>query len=245
MKKEEKSKSKTKKTAKTAGKTLKEALPSLEEMLSAGVHFGHRTSKRNPKMEPYIFTARNNVHIIDLEKTQKKLKKALEFLQKIKEQKGTIIFVGAKIAAKEITKQSAEECKMPYVTERWIGGAITNFKVIFKRLKYYRDLEKNQETGELKKYTKKEQHDFGVELQKLNRQFGGIKNLTKLPDALLVVDVSKEQLAVKEARVKGIPIVGLCDTNSDPTLIDYPIPANDDAISSLKLILGAIVKVLK
>ena len=264
MKKEEKVKAKTdktakkeakskdsasvsvkKKTVKATVKTVKEILPSLEEMLGAGVHFGHRTSKWNPKMEPYIFTVRNNVHIIDLEKTQEKLEEALEFLQKIKKEKKIIIFVGAKIAAKEITRQSAEECKMPHVTERWIGGAITNFKVISKRLKHYRDLEQKQETGELKKYTKKEQHDFGVQLQRLNQQFGGIKNLTKLPDALLVVDVSKEQLAVKEARAKGIPIVGLCDTNADPTLIDYPIPANDDAISSLRLILGTIVKVLK
>ncbi len=234
-----------KKTVKATIKTVKEILPSLEDMLGAGVHFGHKTSKVNPKMEPYIFTVRNNVHIIDLEKTQEKLQKALEFLQKIKEEKKTIIFVGAKIAAKEITRQSAEKCKMPHVTERWIGGSITNFKVISKRLKHYRDLEQKQETGELKKYTKKEQHNFGIQLQRLNQQFGGIKNLTKLPDALLVVDVSKEQLAIKEARAKGIPIVGLCDTNADPTLIDYPIPVNDDAISSLRLILGTIVKVLK
>ena len=251
MKKEKQIKDKTskkpvKKEAKPkSGASISSALPSLEDMLGAGVHFGHKTSKWNPKMEQYIFTVRNNVHIIDLEKTLKKLKKALEFIQKIKKEKGIIIFVGAKIAVKEITKQSAEECKMPFVTERWIGGTLTNFKVISKRLKYYRDLEKDQETGELKKYTKKEQHDFGVKLQRLNQQFGGIKNLIKLPDALLVIDTNKENLAVKEARMKGIPIIGLCDTNADPTLIDYPIPVNDDAISSLKLILGVIVKVLR
>lgn len=251
MKKEEKTKNKIeKKILKKKAKPAKEAsisaaLPSLEEMLGAGVHFGHRTSKWNPKMEPYIFTVRNNVHVIDLEKTLKKLKEALEFIQKIKGENGIIIFVGTKIAVKEITKQSAEECKMPFVTERWIGGTLTNFRVISKRLKHYRDLEKDQETGELKKYTKKEQHDFGIKLQRLNQQFGGIKNLIKLPDALLVIDTNKEQLAVKEARMKGIPIIGLCDTNADPTLIDYPIPVNDDAISSLKLILGSIVKVLK
>jgi small subunit ribosomal protein S2 len=134
---------------------------------------------------------------------------------------------------------------MPYVIERWIGGTLTNFGVISKRLEYIRDLEKKKKAGELEKYTKKEQHEFNIEIQKLNRQFGGIKEMTKLPDALLVVDTHKEKLAVKEARMKEIPVVGLCDTNADPTIIDYPIPSNDDAISSLKLILGTIVKVLK
>jgi small subunit ribosomal protein S2 len=239
----EKKKKKTKITKKV--KNIEKMLPSLEEMLKAGVHFGHRTSKWNAKMEPYIFTTRNNVHIIDLEKTEEKLKEALEFLQKIKEKKGTVIFVGTKISAKEITQQSAQEVKMPYVIERWIGGTLTNFKVISKRLEYIRDLEKKRETGELKKYTKKEQHEFNIELQKMNKQFGGIKEMTKLPDALLVIDTHKEKLAVKEAKMKEIPVVGLCDTNADPTIIDYPIPANDDAISSLKLILGAIVKALK
>lgn len=234
-----------KKTVKTIDKSVKKALPSIEDLFGAGAHFGHRISKWNSKMEPYIFTVRGNVHIIDLEQTIAKFEEALEFLLQIKKRSGTIIFVGTKVAASEITKKTAEECKMPHVTERWIGGTLTNFKVISKRLKHYRDLEKNQEIGELKKYTKKEQHDFSVQLQRLNQQFGGIKNLTKLPDALMVVDTHKEHLAVKEARAKGVPIVGLCDTNSDPTLIDYPIPVNDDAISSLKLILGAIGKALK
>jgi len=236
---------KKKKESKKRKLDLEEITPSLEEMLKAGIHFGHRTSRKNPKMEPYIFTSRNNVHIIDLEKSREKLKEALEFISKLKEKKGTIVFVGTKISAKQITEESAKEVGMPYATERWIGGTITNFKVISGRLGHFRDLEKKKETGELKKYTKKEQHEFGVELQKLNRQFGGIKNLTEVPNALLVVDTYKEKLAVKEAKIKGIPIVGLCDTNADPTLIDYPIPANDDAISSLKLILGSIVKALK
>ena len=234
-----------KKVVKVTDKMVKSALPSLEDMLGAGVHFGHRASKWNPKMKPYIFTTRSNVHIIDLEKTAAKFEKALEFLRQIKKQNGTIIFVGTKIAAKDIVKKTAEECAMPFVTERWIGGTLTNFKVISKRLKHYRDLENDQKTGELKKYTKKEQHDFGVQLQRLDLQFGGIKNLTKMPDALLIIDTHKEQLALKEARAKGILTVGLCDTDADPTLVDYPIPANDDAISSLKLILGAIEKVLK
>ena len=224
---------------------LEKIIPSLEEMLKAGVHFGHRSSKWNAKMKEYIHTTRNKVHIIDLEKTEKKLKNALEFINEIKEKKGTIIFVGTKVAAKDITKQTAEEVGMPYVIERWIGGTLTNFKVISKRLEHIRDLESKEKEGELKKYTKKEQHEFNVEIQKLNRYFGGIKEITKLPDALFVIDASKEKLAIKEAKMKNIPVVGLCDTNSDPTTVDYPIPVNDDAISSLKLILGAVVKVLK
>ena len=233
---EEKSKTKTKR---------KVSLPSLEEMLKAGVHFGHRTSKWNPKMEPYIFTSRNNVHVLDLEKTHQQLEKAADFLSQIKARKGIVLFVGTKAAAKEITKKAAEEAKMPFVTERWLGGTLTNFKGISKRLEYYRDLEKKKTGGELKKYTKKEQHEFDKELNKLNQQFGGIKNLLKVPDALFIVDVKQEKTAVKEANMSKIPIVGICDTTSDPTQITYPIPANDDASSALKLIVGVIVKSLK
>ena len=224
---------------------LEKITPSLEEMFEAGVHFGHRTSKKNPKMEPYIFTSRNNVHIIDLEKSREKLTEALEFFSNLKIKKGIVLFVGTKVSAKQIIKESAQSVGMPYVTERWIGGTLTNFKVISDRLNHFRDLEKKKKTGDLKKYTKKEQHEFNVELQKLERQFGGIKNLTETPAALLVVDVYKEKLAVREAKIKGVPVIGLCDTNADPTPIDYPIPVNDDAISSLRLILESIIKVLK
>ena len=242
-KKNNKIKKKDKKLSKKVDFTKE--MPSLEEMLKQGVHFGHRTSKWNSKMEQYIFTTRNNVHIIDLEKTYDMLKKALKFMQDLKKKDGTIIFVGTKIAVKEITKKTAEECKVFHITERWIGGTLTNFPVISKRLEHFRDLDKKRKTGELKKYVKKEQHDFDVELQKLERQFGGIKNMVKMPDALFVVDTHKEKLAVKEARMKNVPIIGLCDTNADPTIIDYPVPMNDDSISSLKLILGTIAKILK
>lgn len=220
-------------------------MPSLEEMLKAGVHFGHRPSKWNPKMEPYIFTSRNNVHVIDLEKTYQKLEEAVKFIQQIKDKKEVVMFVGTKTAAKEITQKAAQESKMPYVTERWIGGTLTNFKSMSKRLEYFRDLEKKKKSGSLDKYTKKERHDFDIELEKLNRQFGGIKQITQLPDALFVVDTKQEKLAVKEAKMKDIPVVGICDSNADPTIIDYPIPANDDASSSLKLIVGTIAKALK
>ena len=235
---------KTKIVKKISQAEIDKITPSIEEMLKAGVHFGHRTSKWNAKMKEYIHTTRNNVHIIDLEKTEIKLKKALKFIHEIKEGNGKIILVGTKIAAKEITKEIAEEVKMPYIIERWIGGTLTNFEVISKRLEYMRNLEERKKTGELKKYTKKEQHDFDIEIQKLNRCFGGIKEMTKLPEALFVIDTHKEKLAIKEARTNGIPVIGLCDTNADPTIIDYPIPVNDDAISSLKLILGLIVKVI-
>ena len=243
-KKSKKSKKKKKETVKK--KTTKEIkLPSLEEMADAGVHFGHRTSRWNPKMEPYIFGVRNNVHIIDLEKTYEKLKEAVEFLKKMKKQKKTVLFVGTRVNAKEITKEMATKCNMPYVNERWLGGTITNFDEISKRLEYFRDLEKKMKSGELDKYTKKERHEFNVELLRLEEKFGGIKNMTKLPDALIVLNVKHDALAVKEAKRKGIPVVGLCDTNADPTSVDYPIPCNDDASSSLKLIVGVLVEALK
>lgn len=226
-------------------KDVERFLPDLKEMLKAGIHFGHRCSRWNPKMEPYIFTSRNNVHIFDLEKSRQKLAEALEFIAELKEKKATILFVGAKVSAKEIVKQTAEECAMPYVNERWLGGTLTNFEGIAKRLEYFRNLEKKKQTGELAKYTKKEQHEFGIELNRLNQRFGGVKNMVKLPEALLVIDVRKERGAVKEAKMKGIPVIGVCDTNSDPTGVDYLIPANDDAISSLRLILGTVAKVLK
>ncbi|OGZ33365.1 MAG: 30S ribosomal protein S2 [Candidatus Portnoybacteria bacterium RIFCSPLOWO2_12_FULL_39_9] len=220
-------------------------IPTLEEMMKAGVHFGHRTSRWNPKMEPYIFTTRNNVHIIDLEKTYEKLKEALEFLKELKDKKGIALFVGTKISAKKIVEEAAKECGMPYVNERWLGGTLTNFNVISKRLEYFRNLEKKQKSGELEKYTKKERHEFGIELRKSNHTFGGIKEMVKLPDVLFIVDIREDYLAAKEAKMKGIPSVGLCDTNTDPTSVNFPIPSNDDASSALKLMVGAVAGVLK
>lgn len=227
-------------------KKVEGSLPGLEEMLKAGVHFGHRTSRWSPRMEPYIFTSRNDVHIIDLEKARAKLAEALEFLRQLKVNgKKNIVLVGTKISAKEVVRQTAEELGLFHVADRWIGGTLTNFKVLSGRLKHFRELEQKKESGELKKYTKKEQHEFAVELQRLKQQFGGLKQLTDLPDALVVVDIHKEKLAVREARACRIPVVGICDTNADPNEVDYAIVANDDAISSLRLILGAIAGVLK
>lgn len=225
-------------------KTKEIELPTPEEMLKAGVHFGHQTTKWNPKMEPYIFTVKNNVHIIDLEKTVPKLKEALDFLREIVTQEGIVLFVGTSPAAKKVTKDAALKCQMPYISERWIGGTLTNFKVISKRLEYFRDLENKKESGELKKYTKKEQHEFDKELTKLEKRFGGIKKMTKIPEALFIFDAKENSLAIKEAKRTGVKIVALCDTNVDPKDIDYPIPSNDDAISSLELLAGYIVKAI-
>lgn len=217
-------------------------LPTIEEMASAGVHLGHRTTKWNPKMEQYILNSRNNVHIIDLEKTAQKLKSALDFIKETVGKGGVIILVGTTPAAKKIIEESAVDLGMPYVNERWLGGTLTNFKIMDKRLNYFRELERKRDAGELEKYTKKERHEFNEEIKKMQRKFGGIKNLTKIPDAILVLDPKKNDLAIKEANRVGVKVVALCDTNIDPEKIDYPIPANDDAISSLKLMMDYIVK---
>lgn len=220
-------------------------LPSIDEMVKAGAHLGHKATKWNPKMKPYIAGVRNDIHLIDLEQTFPKLETALKFLKETVKQKKNILFVGTDVAHKKIIQETADKCKMPYVNERWAGGLLTNFKAINKRLEYFRDLEQKKEAGELGKYTKKEQHELNKELERLSRKFGGVKNMVRLPDAIFVSDCEENFLAVKEARVIGIPVVGLCDTNIDPTFITYPIPVNDDAISSVKLILDTIVENIK
>jgi small subunit ribosomal protein S2 len=211
-----------------------------EEMLRAGLHFGHKTSRVHPKMMPYISGIRNTVHIIDLEKTKEKFEEALKFIQELIAQGNKILFVGTKIQAKELTKNMAIECGQPYVIERWLGGIFTNFEIIKKRIDYFKDLEKKKTEGELEKYTKKERAKFDKELQNLEIKFGGIKEMEKLPEAIFVLDMKKDRLAIKEAKKKGIKVIGISDTNCDPTLADYPIPANDDAISSIKYILEKV-----
>ena len=215
-----------------------------DEMMKAGVHLGHRVSRLHPKMKDYIFGVRNTIHIIDLEKTVVEFEKALNFIKELVEKKGTILLVGTKTPLKRIVKETAIECDIPYVNERWLGGTFTNFKVILKRIEYFRELERKQKEGELEKYTKKERVDFDKELKKLELKFGGIKNLNKIPEAVFVCDVRKDILAVKEARVKGVKIIAIVDTNVDPTLVDYPIPANDDAITSVRYILGKVKQVI-
>ncbi len=230
-----------KEKSKTKNSKQNEIIPTIDDMLKAGVHFGHRTSKWHPKMKPYIFTTRNGIHIIDLEKSLYCLKTALEFLKKIIKSKGIILFVGTKTPIRRLVRQLAEKCEMPYINERWLGGTLTNFATISKRLKYFKELTEKKKSGELKKYTKKEQRKFDLELKRLEARFSGIKNLNKLPEALLVFDLKEDLLAVKEAKKMNIPIIAFCDTNVDPTLVDYPIPCNDDAASALRLIGQSIV----
>lgn len=211
-----------------------------EEMAQAGLHFGHKTSKINPKMKPYLSGTRNSIYIIDLEKTAEKLKEALAFIQDIVSEGKTIILVGTKVQAKGLLKGAAEECGMPYVSERWLGGTFTNFETIKKRIDYFRDLESKIKSGELEKYTKKERANFDRELKGLQMRFGGIKNLTRIPDAIFVSDMKKDILAIREAKAKGVKVIGIADTNVDPNLADYPIPANDDAITSIRYILEKV-----
>lgn len=214
-----------------------------EEMARAGLHFGHRVSKIHPKMKPYLYGVKNTVHIIDLEKTKEKLAEALEFVRDLVSQKKILLLVGTKIQIKDLLKDTAQECGLFYVSERWLGGTITNFASILKRIEHYRDLEKKKAAGELEKYTKKERMQFDEELSELERKFGGIKELNRVPDAILVCDIQKDGLAAKEARAKGVKVIGICDTNTDPTLVDYPIPASDDAISSVKYVLDKVKEV--
>lgn len=214
--------------------------PVIEEMTVAGLQFGHKTSKTHPKMKPYVAGVRNTVHMFDLAKTKEKLGEALEYIKSLRDAGKTLLLVGTKIQIKNLVKETAAACSLPYVSERWIGGTFTNFGTIAKRIEYFRGLEQKKEAGELEKYTKKEQLDIAEELKNLELHFGGIKNLSKLPDAVFVCDLDKNELVVKEAKSKGIPVIAIVDTNIDPTPIGYVIPANDDAQSSVRYILGKV-----
>ncbi|MEA3273036.1 MAG: 30S ribosomal protein S2 [Patescibacteria group bacterium] len=218
---------------------------SLEDMFKAGVHFGHQKSRWNPAMKDYIFTVRQGVHIIDLVKTEKNLKEAIELMRLKIDKGGQILFVGTKRQAKDIVKEAAEYCQMPYVVGRWLGGTLTNFEIIKKRIEKLSILEDLQEKGELKKYTKKEQSVFNKKIERFNKRMGGIKHMKTLPVAVFVVDTVLEDLAVKEASKMGIPIIGLVGTNADPKVVDVPIPTNDDAVKSLKFLLAYIVAKIK
>lgn len=217
----------------------------LEEMAEAGLHFGHKASRIHPKMKPYISGTRNNTHIIDLEKTTECLIKAISFIKETVTSGKTLLIVGTKVQTRQTVKDFSEDCKFPYINQRWLGGTFTNFKTIQKRIAYFKDLEKKKQTGGLDKYTKKERSLFDKELKNLEIKFGGIKNLDKFPDAIFVADIRKDATAVKEARKKGIKIVAIVDTNTDPSVVDYPIPANDETISSVKFILEKIKQAVK
>jgi len=216
----------------------------VEEMAEAGLHFGHKTSKTHPKMAPYIFGVRNTINIIDLEKTKEKLESALKFIQELISENKVLLLVGTKVQAKDLVKDMAIECGLPYVSNRWLGGTFSNFGIIQKRVVYFKDLENKKALGELDKYTKKERLGFDKELKDLEIKFGGIRNMEKLPDAIFVCDMIEDELAIKEAKMKGIKTIAICHTNVDPTLVDYPIPASDDAVSSVKYILEKVKEII-
>jgi small subunit ribosomal protein S2 len=217
---------------------------SLEEMMKSGVHFGHQKARRNPKMDEYIFTTRKGINIIDLQKTQEKIREALDFMQSLKKSGKNILFVGTKMQAKDLVREVAEASGMPFVSERWLGGTFTNFKVIRGRTRYLVDSEGMMERGEFKKYTKFEQMKKMEELEKMEKRMGGIKNMMELPGAIFATSAKEDSLAIAEAKKLGIPVIAIADTNVDPSQIDYPIPANDDAISSIRLILTYAYKTL-
>ena len=231
--------------AKTSAKSKKSNFGvKTQDMQEAGVNFGHRISRLHPKMKPYLAGVKNTTHLIDLEKTAEELEKALEYVEKIISDKKVLVFIGTKIQIKDLIKETAEECDLPYVCERWLGGAFTNFPVIKKRIDYLIELENAKKQGGWEKYTKKERIKINKEFEGLLTKFGGLKKLTGLPEAIFVADIRKDDLAVKEAKMKGVKVVAICDTNVDPTEIDYPIPANDDAISSVKYILDKVKEVI-
>ena len=211
-----------------------------EDMIKAGVHLGHQTSKLHPKMEKFVLGIRNTVHVIDLEKSAEYLKKALEAIEEISKEGKDILIVGTKIPLRETVREIAENSKIPCVTERWLGGTFTNSKNIFKRVQYYKDLKEKKAKGELDKYTKKERIKIEEELEKLEKKFGGIKDMEELPEAVFICDLKKDNLAMREAKIKKVKVFAICDTNVDPTGVDYPIPANDDALSSVRYILERV-----
>lgn len=212
----------------------------MKNLLEAGVHFGHETKRWNPKMKKYIFGSKNGIYIIDLEKTQEAIIKACEFLRGVASTGGYVLFIGTKKQAQDIIKEEASRCGMFYVDHRWLGGMLTNFQTIKKSIKRLDELERLKEDGTMAKLSKKEASKLTKEMFKLNKNLEGVRAMDKLPKVMFVVDSKKEDIAVKEAKILGIKVVGLVDTNSDPDLIDYVIPGNDDAIRSIKLVTSLI-----
>lgn len=213
---------------------------SMKALLESGVHFGHRTNKWNPKMRPYIFTERNGIHIIDLQQTVKLLEDAFDIVRKTVAEGGSILFVGTKRQAQETIQAEAERCGMPYVNQRWLGGTLTNWVTIQQRIVELGRLEKMFETGEVHRLTKKEGLLLQREIKRLETRLSGVRNMKNLPDLLFIVDVDREDTAVREAVLKDIPVIAMVDTNCNPTDIDYVIPSNDDAIRAIKLLIGHI-----
>lgn len=212
----------------------------MRDLLKAGAHFGHQTRYWNPKMGKYIFGARNKIHIINLEQTVPAMNEALNFVQQLAENKNKVLFVGTKRAAAKIIKEEAERSGQPFVNHRWLGGMLTNYKTIRQSIRRYRDLETESKDGTFDKLTKKEALERTREMDKLERSIGGIKDMGGLPDALFVIDVDHERIAIKEANKLGIPVIGVVDTNSDPDGVDFVIPGNDDAIRAIQIYVKAV-----
>jgi len=215
-------------------------IPSLEDLMKSGVHFGHQKSKWHPKMAPFIFTEKNGIHIINLEKTQKQLETALNFVKGTVANGGTILFLGTKKQAKNLVREAAVACNMPYVVNRWLGGTLTNAASVFNTIKRYRKLKDEKATGAWEKYTKKERVLIDKEIIKLETLVGGMEKLTKIPNAIFIVDIKTEKTALAEANRCHVPLVAVCDSNVNPELIEYPISGNDDAVSSIKLLVNLV-----
>jgi len=214
----------------------------MKQLLEAGVHFGHQTRRWNPKMEPYIFGARNGIHIIDLRQTLEQVNSAYEFVNNVAAKGGTVLFVGTKKQAQSPIAEAAESCEMPYVNFRWLGGMLTNFKTIEKRIFYMKELERMDTSGEMESLPKKERLRLRREMSKLQRTLGGVANMAKPPNAVFVIDLNAEHIAVKEAARLGIPVLAMVDTNCSPEMVDIVIPGNDDAIRAAALITNAIAE---
>ena len=220
------------------------AVVSMSYLLEAGVHFGHQTKRWNPKMKEYIYNSRDDIYIIDLQKTVEKMEEAYAALNKIASEGGKVLYVGTKKQAQDVCKEEAERSGMYYVTERWLGGTLTNFKTIRRRVNRLEEIEKMEADGTFEKLPKKEVVGLKKEYEKLDKNLHGIREMNKLPQAIIIVDSTKEYNAIREARKLGIPVFGLIDTNCDPDMIDYVLPGNDDAVRSIKVVLGALTNAI-
>lgn len=216
-------------------------IPSLQQLLEAGVHFGHQVRRGNPKMKPFIYGAREGVHIIDLTKSEEYLKLACEYAYELGKQNKTLLLLGTKKQARPIIEENAAKFGIYYLSQRWIGGFLTNFEEVFKNIKKLKELKEQKEKGQLTKYTKKEQLLIDRKITKLDRDLGGVINLAATPDAMFIIDTVAEATATREANLKGVKVIAIADSNSNPGVIDYPIPGNDDAIKSIKILTEAVV----
>jgi small subunit ribosomal protein S2 len=221
-------------------------IPTLLEMLQAGVHFGHKTARRHPKMEPFIFGERSGIHILDLDKTMSTLKKTVDVVRDMTARGAIILFVGTKKQARDLVRKYAEDCGMPYINNRWLGGTFTNFGEVAGLVRHYHELKDMQESGALaRKYTKKEQLKFSREIEELEVKVGGIKNMKRLPDAVFILDCQKEKTALREAQNREIPVIALLDTNVNPDDVTYGIPSNDDAVKTIEMMVSLIAAAIK